>query len=161
MFTTNLESVTIMKDYENMQKAVRAFEDIDDPRYRKLALVKMLHDGTIDMLSAISAFGTYLEEFKDNAIHDTHILSQCGLDLGEKQIKKIHQIKDDSKRQLAIAQANTLLSGGGYHSTKYGNELRTHIDMSEVDEKWYDKSWALRNPIIKEDAAKNDVSSDI
>lgn len=139
-----------MKDYEEMQKAIKAFEEMS-PEYRRATLLKMLHDQTINMADAIKSYGTYLEQYKKDAMHDIYKLSVCGLDLAADKIKRIPKMADTPARAVAIAQSESLLNAGGYSGSKFGDELRSYVDISKMDKKWYEQCWALKNPLVNRD----------
>lgn len=143
-----------MQDYESMKTAVKAFEAMS-PEYRRATLLQLLHDETINILEAVSSFGTYLEEYKADSRNDMRVMSEAGLSLAEKEIKKIPSVKSDNRRQLMIAQTHSLLDGGGFHTTPYAEKIRSYADLSEVDAKWYEGSWKLKRPLVEQEGKTN------
>lgn len=142
-----------MKDYENMQKAAAAFREMSE-KYRHATLVLLLTEGTVDMTAAISAYGKYLEDYKRGAEHDIYKLSEIGLRLGEKTFKSLRKVKNPqvADRAVVIAWLRALVSGGGFHETKFLEELLRGIDLKEIDEWWYGQSWKLKQPRVPDAA---------
>jgi hypothetical protein len=139
-----------MRDYENMLKATEAFEQMSD-KYRDITLLKLLNDGTIDIVKAISVYSKYLEDYKRDAAEDIYRLSEIGLNLGENQIKGFSKSKKtDSEKEVMIAWIRTLVSGGGLNGTKFLQEMLEGIDLKAVDEQWYSKFWKLKRPNVPE-----------
>lgn len=135
---------------ENIQKALEAFEKMD-AQEKRYTLLTLLNEGKINMVDAISAYGSHLEQFKRDAKNDMRKLSEAGLSLGEKAIKRIPAMKSLRPQQLAIAQTHTLLSGGGYHTTPYAKELASHADLNKVDKGWYEECWKLAQPNVPQE----------
>lgn len=127
----------------NQQKAIRAFESMDE-RERHYVLLALLDNGTINIADAITAYGSYLEKFKDDAKHDINRVATAGLDLAKKQIKAIPRMKNRRRQDVAIAQAATLLSTRVYEGTPFEKELLECVDMEGIDKDWYEWSWGLR-----------------
>lgn len=146
-----------MQDHQNMLKAIEAF-DAMSVEYRQLTLLKLLEKGTVNILEAVSTFGTYLEQYKRNAKHDMYMLSEAGLSLGEATIKKIPTMKKNKTsdpRALAIAQTHTLLSAGGYYGTPFAKRIASYADLKEVDPKWYEQYWKLKQPLVEQEPSND------
>lgn len=133
-----------MEDYQNKQKAIELFGKLPK-KYRYLALLEMMTSGIIDLAPAMEIYAQHLTEYKRNASIDMQKLSDAGLDLAEKEIKKIPSIERLNTRQLKTAQAQTLLSvHTGYADTQFTKKLKKYVDMSIVDKKWYEQCWQLK-----------------
>jgi hypothetical protein len=131
-----------MEDYEKALKIIEAMRSIS-PEDRQMVMFKLLENDDIDIPQLIGIYSKYLLDFKRKAKSDIRKLSQAGLTILEKPIKKISQIKSDDKRKLHTALANVLIEGQGYFGTQYQEEMKKHIDMSEVDMDWYNDCWKL------------------
>lgn len=134
-----------MEEYENKRKAIKAFEKLG-ANTKNQALLEMLNSGVIDLAPAMVAYAEHLAAYKHNAQQDMSTLARAGIDLAEKEIKKIPSIKSSNKRELKTAQAYTLISTGVYSGTKFGDELEKRVDIKIVDPKWYEDCWKLKNP---------------
>src|SRR6185503_5166817 len=131
-----------MKNAEEMKKAIAAFEAME-PEYRSATLYALLVSETISVDQAITSYTKSVEEFKRNAQYDIRVLAECGLNLSEKRFSKIKDIKSDQRRHVAIVQAATLLSVPVW-SDKYMKELKSHLNVDEINNKWYEGSWKLK-----------------
>lgn len=132
-----------MEEVKNSRKIIELFKKLGNEwRYRTLS--NLLNDEVIDIAPAMTVYAQHLATYKQNAQIDIQTLSRAGLDLAEKEIKKISGTKSRSLKELKTAQAQTLISGGGYVGTKFGDKLEKCVDMKIVDGGWYESCWALK-----------------
>lgn len=137
-----------MDDFKNINNALAAFRKMK-PTDRHHVLLTLMDEGTIDIMSAVAVFGTHLEQFKAKATHDLQRVSEAGLHLAEKEIKKIPAIKSDNKRGLAVAMARSLLTFG-YIQTEHGDELREIVSRFKINEDWYRQCWKPKITLTNE-----------
>lgn len=130
----------------NLSDALEAFKKLNNAE-ANYVLKALLHEEKINIPQLVSAYATYLQDFKHDAENDIRNLAEAGLTLARKEIKKIPSMKPDNTRQLYTALAHTLLQAG-FRETKYNEELSAKIDMSIVNQDWYEDSWKLKT--IKE-----------
>lgn len=137
----------------NYEKAIKAFEKMDKSE-RRSTLFVLLDRGIIDISEAVAVYGSHLERFKEDAKHDINRVATAGIDLSEKQIKAIPKMKNKRQRDVATAQAVTLLSTRVYEGTPFEKELYKCVDMEGIDEDWYEWSWKLRTVSTPELSSK-------
>lgn len=141
-----------MEEYEEYLETLNKMRSLS-PKYRNFVIESLMHTEDIDIPQLITVYSNYLKDYKQKSRNDIRKLSQAGMSLLEKPIKKIKDIKNDHTRNLHTAFANTIISGGGYFGSEYHNELLKHIDMKDVDIKWYEDCWKLEtiNVLEKKD----------
>lgn len=133
-----------MEQYQHQRKILELFPELSD-KLKYDTLLKLLDEGIIDLASVMVIYAQRLTTYKQEAQQDMETLSRAGLDLAEKEIKKIPAIKSLNKKQLKTAQVYTLLFAGGYDGTGFVDELKKCIDMSIVDADWYERAWRLKS----------------
>lgn len=127
-------------------QALKAMQELTSQE-RYFVLTQLLASEDINITGLVKERERHLLKFKEDAYHDIQVLSQAGLQLGESNIKKIPKIKQQYKRILQIAMANTLISTGVIKGTPHEKELKKNIsfkDFSDKDKDWYESFWKLR-----------------
>lgn len=127
---------------DNLTSALTVFKELDKREVNYLIL-HLLHEEKIDIPMLVNKYTEYLTNFKHDAQRDIRNLAEAGLELGQQNIKKISSVKSDNKKQLHTALAHTLLTAG-FRGTKFNEELSKYVDMSIVDQDWYENCWQLK-----------------
>lgn len=131
---------------ERIDAAITAMSALNEQEQTHV-VTELLRSDKLDMAQALQIQAKYLTQYKKDARNDMRMLSEAGLILGEKQIKAIP--KSPAKdRELNAGLARTLLSGGGFATTKHHEELAKCVEGIEVNEDWYQRSWALQHPYV-------------
>lgn len=125
-----------------LEIALEAFENLKKHEVDSVLMV-LLEQEKVDIPRLIAVYAQFLQQFRHNAMNDIRTLSEAGVELAQKEIRKISSIKSEQKRQLYTALANTLLAEGR-RATKFNDELGKFVDMSIVDKSWYEGTWQLR-----------------
>lgn len=114
-----------------------------DTSDRMRLLQEIIKDERISVTELLVAKVANLEDFKRKAKRDIPKIAEAGLELGEKEMRKVTGIGGYTRKKtdsFKLAMVKCLIDAGGYKGTKYGDEIAA-ADYSSIDEDWYDWSW--------------------
>lgn len=110
---------------------------------RNTVLVKLLEDDEVSAVEILVAKIYRLEDFSRKARRDIPKIAEAGLELGEKEMRKVTGIGGYTRKKtdaFKLAMVKCLVDAGGYRSTVYGDKI-AGTDFSAIDKDWYDWSW--------------------
>lgn len=110
---------------------------------RMRLLQEILKDESVSITELLVTKIAKLEDFKHKAQRDIPKIAEAGLELGEKEMRKVTGIGGYTRKKtdaFKLAMVKCLVDAGGYGSTTYGDQIAA-TDFSSVDKDWYEWGW--------------------
>jgi hypothetical protein len=104
---------------------------------------EILKDDSISITDALVAQISNLEQFKRDAKHDIVKVAEAGMELGEREMRRLTKIKGNTRKKtdtFYMSMIRCLLDAGAYKGTEYGKQIEG-ADFSTIDEDWYGWAW--------------------
>jgi hypothetical protein len=122
-----------------LAKSIRSL----DANERMRLLLEIIEDENVSITELVVAKTLQLEDFKKKAIRDMPRIAEAGLELGEKEMRKVTGIKGRTRKKtdtFNLAMVKCLIDARGYYGTEYGKQIAS-VDFSSIDTDWYEQSW--------------------
>lgn len=125
----------------------------------------IVNDRLLDIGTLLIEYIINLQEEKDSIQRDVVMVSEAGLALGEKNVRKSTGVGGRTRSLspgVQLAMTRCLLEAGALKGSVYGDQLRDSIDISDMDEGWYKRAWQPNGKVyqIKDHPETGDQESD-